>query len=285
MMTKVLVTVMTYPSLSNRYFETVCTAGFRKDGTWIRIYPIPYRLMIDEKNEKRYSKWQWIEADLEQNSIRDDRPESYHIRDIQSLKILDRIDVKGKPNWYKRKEWVFKGKKIFNNLSELLDLTKDNLQSLAVLKPAEILDLKYSKVELSDYKIKLATLKSKYEADKLQTKLFEEYNDQNENFIFAEKIPYRFKYRFRTEDGQIRNLTIGDWELGMCYRNCFLKTNNEIEACEMVKKKFMGLAKNDLYFFLGTTYKWQKMNAEDPYMIIGVFYPPKANNMPLFPGL
>lgn len=46
MITRVLVTVMTYPTLSKNHFETVCTAGFREDGSWIRIYPVPHRLLF-----------------------------------------------------------------------------------------------------------------------------------------------------------------------------------------------------------------------------------------------
>ena len=38
--TKVLITVKTYPTISTKYEELVCTAGFKEDGTWIRIYPI-----------------------------------------------------------------------------------------------------------------------------------------------------------------------------------------------------------------------------------------------------
>ena len=78
-LTKILVTVMTYPTLSDKHFETVCTAGFREDGSWIRIFPVPYRL-LDQFDKNKYSKWQWIEADIEQNLTHDDRPESYHIR-------------------------------------------------------------------------------------------------------------------------------------------------------------------------------------------------------------
>jgi hypothetical protein len=39
--TKVLIAVKTYPSLSSKYDELVCTAGFLEDGSWIRVYPIP----------------------------------------------------------------------------------------------------------------------------------------------------------------------------------------------------------------------------------------------------
>ena len=42
-LTKVLNTVKTYPTISSKYDELVCTAGFREDGTWVRIYPIQFR--------------------------------------------------------------------------------------------------------------------------------------------------------------------------------------------------------------------------------------------------
>jgi hypothetical protein len=41
--TKVLITVKTYPAISTKYDELVCTAGFLEDGSWIRIYPIQFR--------------------------------------------------------------------------------------------------------------------------------------------------------------------------------------------------------------------------------------------------
>ncbi len=42
-LTKVLIAVKTYPTLSAKYDELVCTAGFKEDGTWIRIFPIQFR--------------------------------------------------------------------------------------------------------------------------------------------------------------------------------------------------------------------------------------------------
>jgi len=34
--TKILITVKTYPTLSEKYDELVCTAGFREDGSWTK---------------------------------------------------------------------------------------------------------------------------------------------------------------------------------------------------------------------------------------------------------
>lgn len=62
MLMKVLVTVKTYPTISVKYDELVCTAGFREDGSWIRIYPIPFR---KKTYEERYRKYDWIEIELE----------------------------------------------------------------------------------------------------------------------------------------------------------------------------------------------------------------------------
>ena len=270
-LTKVLVTVMTYPSLSDKYFETVCTAGFREDGTWIRIFPVPYRL-LDQFDKNQYSKWQGIEADIEQNLSHDDRPESYHIKDIESLKVLDRIDIKGRPNWGLRKQWVFKNKRVFDNMSEILDLTKENKLSLAVLKPTEIIDVRVEKEDLTKYKEKLAKVKANYEASRMQMSLFSSPDEMDFSFRFAEKIPYKFRYVFKTQDGNVRKLMIEDWELGALFR----KYSDQNKAVEKVMEKYRSFIHKDPYLFLGTTFEWQKKNSPDPYLIIGVFYPPKS---------
>ena len=62
--TKVLITVKTYPAISSKYDELVCTAGFLEDGRWIRIYPIQFR---KKSFEEQYKKYDWIEIDLVKN--------------------------------------------------------------------------------------------------------------------------------------------------------------------------------------------------------------------------
>lgn len=49
---KVLIAVKTYPTISEKYNELACTAGFREDGSWIRLYPIPFRLLDEEQQYK-----------------------------------------------------------------------------------------------------------------------------------------------------------------------------------------------------------------------------------------
>ena len=107
--------------------------------------------------------------------------------------------------------------------------------------------------------------------------LFEDEYEMSETFRFAEKVPYKFSYVFTTEDGKQRTLMIEDWEIGMLYRNIFQKYQNEEIACQKVREKYLDMAKENIYLFLGTSFEWHMKNAPDPYLIIGVFAPPKKD--------
>lgn len=284
MKTKVLVTVMTYPTLSQKHLETVCTAGFKEDGTWIRIYPVPHRVLHLEK--AMYQKWQWIEADVEKTP-QDDRPESYHIKNIDTLRLLDKIDG-GRPNWDLRTKWVLKNKNIYENMTEILELTKRNKMSIAVLKPTEFIDFVIEDVDVTDYNRRLIAYKKQYEADRLQLSLFENFNSVDASFEFAKKIPYRFKYVFKTKDGKVRRLMIEDWEIGMLFMNCYWSSeaiteeDKRKEAIQKVKDKYWGFVqKENVYLFVGTQYKWQNLNAPNPYVIIGVYHVPRNRQLTL----
>ena len=53
---KVLITVKAYPNPSKKYEETVCVAGIDVDnGKWIRLYPITFRDLDENRRFKKYS--------------------------------------------------------------------------------------------------------------------------------------------------------------------------------------------------------------------------------------
>lgn len=265
---KILVSVMTYPTLSEKHFETVCTAGFKENGEWVRIYPVPHRLLY-RYDKNTYKKWQWIEVDLEKNP-KDNRPESFHIKNIDSLVTGDIIE-----GWDLRKKWSLKNKDIYRNMDELIEKTKRNEISLAVVKPTKIIDVIIEKVDREKYLEKYIKIKNSFEAHRRQLNLFEERQTFDYWFRFADQIPYKFKYVFLTEDGIERRLMIEDWEIGMLYRNCRKDYPPEI-ACQKVRDKYMKIARDrDVYLFLGTTYQWHVRKSLDPYIIVGVFWPPK----------
>lgn len=265
--TKVLIAVKTYPNLSKKYSELVCTAGFREDGSWIRIYPVPFRFL---KGPERYKKWQWVEFDLEKNTS-DKRKESYRLidwtRDIVSGEF---VDTKG--NWYKRKAFALRN--VYTNMDNLIADNKnpDKHVSLAVLKPKEIIDFICKKVddEWDEEKVK------KIYADLSQGNLFEtpEEIEARKNFRLVDKLPYEFSYVFTTDDGKTRTLMIEDWEIGQLYRNLLKQYKDENIACLKVKQKYLEeFAKTkDLYLFMGTTARYDGW-ATNPFVIIGTFTP------------
>lgn len=263
--TKVLIAVKTYPTLSDKYDELVCTAGFREDGTWIRIYPIPFRKL---KNESQYKKWQWVTIDLVKNSG-DFRCESYRPTNIDDELQLGEI-LDSKNNWAKRKPFVFK--EVYDNLDILIEESKKPpYKSLAVLKPKEVLDFIWEPVERV---WKEEKLQSVY-ANQCQLSLFEQ--DKKVAFEVVKKLPYKFSYIFTTEDNKERTMMIEDWELGMLYWNCLKRCNDdEDKACQLVRKKYFEkmIIGKDFYFFVGTTKKFH-MIAPNPYIIIGTFWPKK----------
>src|SRR5712664_1921031 len=126
---RVLITVKTYPTLSRKYGETVCTAGIRADGSWVRIYPVPFR-RLDE--EEQYSKFDWIEADLIKSKS-DIRPETRHPSDMHQLAPVGHIDTKDK--WRERRRIVLETAKAHTRLGPLIAGAKANELSLAVFKP------------------------------------------------------------------------------------------------------------------------------------------------------
>ena len=154
-LTKVLITVKTYPTLASKYDELVCTAGFREDGSWIRIYPNPFRKL---EFDSQYKKYDWIECDLIRNTS-DFRPESYRPVSLDKPpRIIGHLGTEG--NWQLRKDIVLNN--VYTNMAKLLEEAKDKkCTSLAVYKPSTIEDFIYEPVEREWNKKKMAKLKAR----------------------------------------------------------------------------------------------------------------------------
>ncbi len=270
----VFITVKTYPTLSRKYDELVCTAGILDDGSWARVYPLPFRKL---EYENRYRKYQWMELPLMKNES-DPRHESYKITDIEQVKLLGE-PVGTDRAWAERKDVIFEKNEVYSDLRLLIEKAKNNELSIAIFKPTEILELKIEKTEREWNSDSLELLKEKAG----QLSLFQTEEELKREFLIVDKLPYKFSYRFRDCHGTESTLMIEDWEIGMLYWNCLKQTGgNEPEALKQVKKKYMDeFSSKDLFFFLGTTRQFHGW-AKNPFVIIGVFYPPVDNQMALF---
>ncbi len=267
---KILITVTTYPLPSRKYQELVCTAGLTEAGEWIRIYPVPLPALV----ENRFRKYHWIELDLEKRiGGRDFRPESYkpYRSDLSDMVIGNKMGTEDE--WEKRRELCLKNP--VSSFKQLLGAAKDRsvATSLAVFKPLKLLDFVIEETD-RDWK-------DAWKEGGQQLTLFEEFRR-----LDIKKVPYKFSYKFLDDSRKERKLMIEDWEIGQLYWNCLKRAaGDELVACEKVRQKYwddLALTK-DLYFFLGTTLKFHAQNAPNPFVIIGLFYPPKSSpQMKLF---
>ena len=271
---KVFITVKTYPALSMKYAELVCTAGILDNGTWVRIFPMPFRKL---DYESKFKKYQWIELPL-QKSTADYRPESYEVADWTKIRVLGEV-LDTKNSWRGRRDIIFAKNKVYHDLTELIDLAKKNKLSLAVFKPTRISDFIYEPVEREWDEKKLKSLDNKSR----QLSLIQTPEEIKRELQIVKKIPYKFSYRFEDISGKLSTLMIEDWEIGALYWNCLRNSDHDEKmAIQMVREKYWKeFLDKDLHFFLGTTLV-NHLRGPNPFIIIGVFPPPKERQQSLF---
>ena len=256
---RILVTVKTYPTLSRKYGETVCTAGVKEDGTWVRIYPVPFRQLDDDE---QYRKFDWLECRLVRRTA-DPRPESFSPMDLGELTPVGHMDTADE--WRERRRLLLQTARVYDNLDELIEGAKSNAVSLAIFKPSKVTDFIWENEDRDWNQERLGQMRTLYS----QLALFED-NSWRQTFQLIPKLPYSFSCRF--EDATERNseLQIMDWEIGALYWNCLKSTEgDELSALEKVRSKYFDMfLKTDLHFFLGTTQQFHQV-APNPWVIIG----------------
>ncbi len=267
---RILVTVKTYPTLSRKYGETVCTAGVREDGSWVRIYPVPFRRLGERE---QYRKFDWIECQLARNTS-DPRPESFRPYDQDELSDLlpaGHIDTSGK--WRERRRILLDNARVYDRLDEIIDAAKQNELSLCVFKPTRVRELIWEQEQRDWDPKRLEEMRSFHG----QQGLFED-NEWRRTFRLLPKLPYSFSYRFNDATGKESTLQILDWEIGALYWNCLRAAEGDEDQAllKVFEKYFETFLATDLHFFLGTTQQWHAV-APNPWVIIGVFPVPHSN--------
>lgn len=257
---RILIVAKTYPCPSTKYGELVCTAGIDEEGKWHRLYPVPFR---DLTKEHRYKKYQWVEVELEKDTS-DPRAESCKI--IGEINPLEIIDTR--KDWYLRKKLLLHD--IYTSKTQLIyDCRKSAKQtSLAIFKPAKIVSFHIDQRSA-------AASKLKNNENSSQTAKHKEAESQ----IY--KLPFKFYYKFEDSEGKISRLQIIDWEIGELTRKLLTHYNNNHKLIKDIlrHKYFTAMQKRDVYLFLGTSREWHIRKNPNPFMIIGIFYPPLENNL------
>ena len=271
---RLLITVKTYPTLSRKHGETVCTAGIREDGSWVRLYPVPFR-RLDE--EEQYRKFDWVELET-RKSTSDHRPETHHPTDAKDIQPVDHL---GTEEGWKERRKVLGRVQVHRHLQPLLDGAKANTMSLALFKPAKIVDFVWEACERDWDAAKVSAMRDMAS----QGELFAD-EQWRQTFRLMPKLPYNFSYRFEDAEGRRSELQVLDWETGQLFHNCLRDARgNEAVALAKVRQKYMdSFLKTDLHFFLGTMKEFHGFSP-NPWVIIGVLpipHPPAVEQLELF---
>lgn len=252
-MQNVLILCKTNPTPSSSYVETVCIAGMKPDGSLIRLYPVPFRLM-DEKNQ--FKKWQYIDILIEKNP-KDHRPESHKVY-IENLKIGEEVDTKAE--WKVRRQLLDKIQ-CYISMDEIKKLSEAKKISLALLKPKEIIKFEIKPCSETEWtKSQRESLEQIHQIDM--------FNPHSSNDLkMLRKIPYDFYIYFTDESSKIIKHKIIDWEIGALYWHTYQSNDWQQKMQDKLNNIF---SEREVYFLMGNEHRFQHN-----WHIISLIYPPK----------
>ncbi|MFK4538027.1 hypothetical protein ABIA00_006210 [Bradyrhizobium ottawaense] len=258
--TDILILCKTYPSPSGKHVETSCVAGMRPDGSLIRLFPVPFRL-ID--GSQQFKKWQWIRARIERAPA-DRRPESHKL-------FVDTVTFLGDPlpttkKWEKRRAATDK-LKIFDDFGQLEQSRISNGTTLGLVQPQSVKSLEITPVANPDWS---DDEKAKLLQSQRQGRLFDDADTKA--LTTLKKLPLDFHYRYVCSVGGVTREyrhKIADWEAGALYWNCFYRHGRRWEGPFRTRME-AELPAADLMLLMGTIHRFP-----DQWLVVSLIYPPK----------
>ena len=250
---RVLITVRTYPSPARKGVEVSCTAGVTSDGEWIRLYPIPYRSL---EEDKRFTKYEWIEVEVAK-ARSDTRPESY-VPNLDTIRIDGAVPTTD--GWRLRKDLL---KPLMKPSLCAIQREREAAGSptLGLFKP----------------KIDRLIIEPTKEADWNEEQLAK-LNQTLSLFHAApvtrlEKIPFDFRYEFHCHEAACtgHSLICTDWEAAQSYRKWSKDYGSGWEAAFREKYERQMVEQFDTHFFVGNMHQFPQS-----FIVVGLFYPPPA---------
>lgn len=263
---RVLILCKTYPSPSANYSETSCVAGVTEAGKLIRLFPVPFRLIADEQ---QFRKWQWVTM-LVEKARADHRPESHRV-------FVDKIQCDaeplraGKGGWPRRMEFLRKVP-VFSDFAAVELARQNSGSTLALLRPSRILALEIKPTKTAGW---TNEERAKLEQMQQQASLL----DDEENQLpppLLEKIPFDFHYRYEClVDGRPVEYKhkLVDWEVGALFRR--LRRDHGASGWEApFRAKYeQELPAKDLLLMLGTIHRFK-----DQWLAVSVICPPRPQH-------
>ena len=252
---RILIVVRTYPTPSQKDIEVSCTAGVTSSGKFIRIFPVPFRYM---EGSKRFRKYEEIKASIWRSD--DSRPESFKI-DPDSINVIE-------PSLGTENFWSPRWQRVEHIadccmccLQRQQEVDGPLVQTLGFIQPAEIeeLVLEDTSATWSDLELRKLSQGSLWHPD--QVKLLE-------------KIPYRFRYRYRCPHGDCKThlQMCTDWEMSQSFRSWRDRYGGDWEQAFRNKYEYEMIDLNDTRFYVGTVNRHPKS-----WIVVGLWYPRKVD--------
>ena len=242
-----VVNCKTYPAVSKKYTETVCTGGVTRDGQFVRLYPVPFRFLDPDQ---RYARWNLIRVKTYRDT-KDQRPESRHLERGTPIEVIDALKTD-------KRKWEWMEPVIFESRAEM---AAGGLTNGCV--PIEPLEFYWK----SDEK--------KWSANQLA--VFAQgdlYADPAAKAEIAERVPYQFRLRFReTATGEEVDRKVLAWSYYQGYLRFSRERGEEAGLKEVAAKVERSLFGSDraVFAIFGTHSRFPNR-----WMISGLYHPPKA---------
>lgn len=206
--TQAIILIKAAPQVGRQHGETVCCAGLDVYGKWLRLYPVSFRHL---NKHQKFGRWDKIKFDWRLPSD-DPRIESRRV-DHNSIEITGSLK--------QHEQGPFLASAIVTSLNRERELGR----SLALLKP-EVIEFSAERKSLAEFSEET----QRFDAIRNQGDLF------SKHAVPYSVCPYKFKYRYRTEDGE-RLGTCQDWELEATYFK-WSKLYGESEAILRIQRRF-----------------------------------------------
>jgi hypothetical protein len=248
---KYLIWGKTYPELSHKYVETVCSGvADMETGELFRIYPLSERYLPSG----RIPKWSVLELQLTR-SRSDRRPESFKVNP-STIRHCGVIPTDN--GWSQRKKILLAEGNLVQNHTLLLNQSKERRRSLGIVKPIEIVDVSLSRVPERE----LEEAKAKYREIEAQRDLWE----PGEKMVTPLRWKPRIKFMCEGESEPLDRVML-DWEV------CEVAKRHEGDE-DGFRKEFMasGVHGKDTHLILGNMSQHPQT-----FVVVSVFYPPKQS--------
>jgi hypothetical protein len=228
--------------------ETVCCAGIDARGNWLRLFPVVFRRLDQAQQFRRWDRvrfrWRRPRSDFR---IESRRVEEDSLEIVGSLKEGERARF------------------LSSSIVTSTDREREQGRSLALLR-AEIIEFKFERKPVAE----IAAEQSRFDQLRRQQDLF------SRQVGAYEACPFRFKYRYRSEDGD-REGTCQDWETDATFFK-WSKTYGEQGALDRMAERFgVKYPRNGMLLAMGTHSRWP-----DQWLINGVIRQDPITQLTLF---